>query len=60
MTGGKPIVAWLQSISGGDTANPVVAFYDIHERKREVLYFRSVPDTTRDLYTVTFNPMKKI
>jgi hypothetical protein len=27
---------------------PLVAFYDIHGRKREVLFFYSVPDTTRD------------
>jgi hypothetical protein len=27
----------------------LVAFYDIHGRKREVLFFCSVPDTTRDL-----------
>jgi hypothetical protein len=28
--------------------NPLVAFYDIHGRKREVLFFSFVPDTTRD------------
>jgi hypothetical protein len=28
--------------------NPLVAFYDIHGRKREVLLFYYVPDTTRD------------
>jgi hypothetical protein len=28
--------------------NPLVAFYDIHGRKGEVLFFCSVPDTTRD------------
>jgi hypothetical protein len=28
--------------------NPLVAFYDIHGRKREVLFFYFVPDTTRD------------
>jgi hypothetical protein len=26
----------------------LVSFYDIHGRKREVLFFYSVPDTTRD------------
>jgi hypothetical protein len=30
--------------------NPLVAFYDIHGRKGEVLFFCSVPDTTRDQY----------
>jgi hypothetical protein len=28
--------------------NPLVAFYDIHGGKREVLFFYFVPDTTRD------------
>jgi hypothetical protein len=46
VTGGKPI-ALLQSISGVSAINPLVAFYDIHGRKREVLlYF--VPVTTPD------------
>jgi hypothetical protein len=40
VTGGKPIAIWLQSISGVNAINPLVAFYDI--------YF--VPDTTRDYY----------
>jgi hypothetical protein len=30
--------------------NTLVAFYDIHARKREVLFFYFVPDTTRDEY----------
>jgi hypothetical protein len=30
--------------------NPLVVFYDIHGRKREVLFSYSVPDTTRDNY----------
>jgi hypothetical protein len=29
------------------TINPLVAFYDIHGGKREVLFFYFVPDTTR-------------
>jgi hypothetical protein len=49
MTGGKPIAVWLQSISGGgDAVNPLVAFYGIRGRKREVLFFCSVLDTTQD------------
>jgi hypothetical protein len=47
VTGGKPI-AILQSISGESAINPVVTFYDIHGRNREVLFFYSVPETTRE------------
>jgi hypothetical protein len=46
--GGKPIVVLLQPISGVSAINPLVAFYDIHGVKREVLFFYFVPDTTRD------------
>jgi hypothetical protein len=46
--GGKPIAVLLQSISGVRAMNPLVAFYDIHGGKREVLFFYFVPDTTRD------------
>jgi hypothetical protein len=46
VTGGKPIADFLQSISGVSTINPLVAFYDIHGGKREVLFFYFVPDTT--------------
>jgi hypothetical protein len=48
VTGGKPIAVLLQSISGVSANNPLVAFYDIHGGKREVLFFYFVPDTTRD------------
>jgi hypothetical protein len=48
VTGGKPIAVLLQSISGVSAINPLVAFYDIHGGKREVLFFYCVPDTTRD------------
>jgi hypothetical protein len=37
------------SISGGEAFNPLVAFYDIHGRKGEVLFFCFVPDTKRDI-----------
>jgi hypothetical protein len=50
VTDGKPIAVLLQSISGVSVINPLVAFYDIHEGKREVLFFYSVPDTTRDQF----------
>jgi hypothetical protein len=48
VTGSKPIAVLLQSISGVSAINPLVAFYDIHGGKREVLFFYFVPDTTRD------------
>jgi hypothetical protein len=48
VTGGKPIAVLLQSISGVSAINPLVAFYDIHGRKRVVLFFYFVPNTTRD------------
>jgi hypothetical protein len=51
VTCGKPIVVWLQSITGADTINSLVAFNDIHGIKREVLFFCSVPNTTRDVLT---------
>jgi hypothetical protein len=46
VTDGKPIAVLLESISGGSAINPIVAFYDIHGGKREVLFFYFVPDTT--------------
>jgi hypothetical protein len=48
VTGSKPIAVLLQSISVVNAINPLVAFYDIHKGKREVLFFYFVPDTTRD------------
>jgi hypothetical protein len=47
VTGGKPIVVGSQSVSGVNAINPLVAFYDIHGRKREVLFFYFVSDTTQ-------------
>jgi hypothetical protein len=49
VTGGKPIAVLLQSISGVSDINPLVAFYDIHGGKGEVLFFYFVPDITRDV-----------
>jgi hypothetical protein len=60
VTDGKPIAVLLQSISGVSAINPLVAFYDIHGEKREVLFFYFVPDTTRDTllqYIHTFTPL---
>jgi hypothetical protein len=48
VTGGKPVAVLLQSISGVSAISPLVAFYDIHGGKREVLFFYFAPDTTRD------------
>jgi hypothetical protein len=50
VTGGKPVALWLQSISGARAINPIVAFYDIDGRKREVLLFYLIPDTTREVH----------
>jgi hypothetical protein len=47
VTGGKPIAVLLPSISDISAINPLVAFYDIHEGKREVLFIYFVPDTTQ-------------
>jgi hypothetical protein len=44
VTGGKPIAVLLQSMSGVSAINPLIAFYDIHGGKREVLFFYFVPD----------------
>jgi hypothetical protein len=44
--GGKPIAASLQSISGVSAIDPLVSFYDVHGRKREVIFFYFVPHTT--------------
>jgi hypothetical protein len=48
-TGGKHIAVLFQSISGVSAINPLVAFYNIHAGKRDVLFFYFVSDTTRDL-----------
>jgi hypothetical protein len=48
VAGGKPIAVSLQSISGVSVIKPLVAFYDIHGGRREVLFFYFVPDTTRE------------
>jgi hypothetical protein len=50
VTGGKPITVLLQSISGVNAINHLVAFYDIHGGKREALFFYIIPDTTREWY----------
>jgi hypothetical protein len=59
VTGGKPIVVLSQSVSGVIAINPSVAFYDIHGRKREVLFFYYVPDTTPHVSFPTIIKLKK-
>jgi hypothetical protein len=49
VSGGNPITVWWQSITAGSAVNPLVAFYDFHWRKGEVLFFCSVLDTNRDI-----------
>jgi hypothetical protein len=39
VTGGKPIDFYSQFSSDVNPVNPLVAFYDIHGRKGEVLFF---------------------
>jgi hypothetical protein len=43
---------WSQPISGIIVIKHLVAFYDIHGRKREVAFFYFVPNTTRDLLNI--------
>jgi hypothetical protein len=53
VTGSKAITVFLQSISGASAINPLIGFYEIHGRKREVLFIYFVPDTTRDQHQLT-------
>jgi hypothetical protein len=52
LSGGKPIDVRSQSISGVSAVNPLVALHDIHGRKREALFFFSVPDTTLRFFLI--------
>jgi hypothetical protein len=54
VTGGKTIAVLLLPISGVSAINLLVAFYDIHGGKREVLFFYFVPATTRDVLNNRF------
>jgi hypothetical protein len=51
VTGGKPIAVLLQSIAGVSAINPLVAFYDIHGRKKRgaILLFCPGHHTRRSL-----------
>jgi hypothetical protein len=52
VAGGEPIAVLMQYLSGESAINPLVAFYDIHGGKTEVLFFYFMPDTTRDILSV--------
>jgi hypothetical protein len=45
---GKPIAVWSLFISSASAVYPLVAFYNIQERKGEVSLFCSVPHTKRN------------
>jgi hypothetical protein len=55
VTGDKPIAVLLQSISGVSALNPLVAFYDLHGGKTEVLFFYFVPYTTRAICVISLD-----
>jgi hypothetical protein len=44
----SPSPSYCSRISGVSAINPLVAVYDIHGGKREVIFFYFVPDTARD------------
>jgi hypothetical protein len=57
LTGGKPIVVLLQSISGVSAINPLVAFYLISGGKRgAILLFRPGHHTRLFLYDKLYSP----
>jgi hypothetical protein len=62
VTGGKPITVLLQSLSGVSAINPLVAFYDIHGGKREVLffYFARTPHETENIQKVEMKPFDNV
>jgi hypothetical protein len=53
---GKTVAVRLKSISRVSAVNPLVLIYDIHGRQGEVLFFYSIPNTTRDLLKTLFLP----
>jgi hypothetical protein len=48
VAGGKPIAVSSQSISRVSAVKPLVAYYDINGRKKEVLFFYFAPGSARD------------
>jgi hypothetical protein len=55
VTGVKPIAVRLQSISDVSAVNPLVAFYDIHGRKEELLFYSFVSDTAQGYNNILGN-----
>jgi hypothetical protein len=51
-TDGKPIAVRSLFISGVNAYNSLIAFYDLHARKGEMLFFCFAPDTTRDYRSI--------
>jgi hypothetical protein len=47
VTGGKPIAVLLQSISGVNAINPLVAFYGIHGGKKDAILLHCPRPHTR-------------
>jgi hypothetical protein len=60
VTGGYPIAVLLQSITGVIAINPLVAFYDIHGGKREVLFFYSHETTRITIKNICFKSVRNI
>jgi hypothetical protein len=56
VTGGKPIAVRSQSISGVSAVDPLVAFYDIHERERGYSFIlsRTPHETLGQNYVMTY------
>jgi uncharacterized protein YxeA len=50
----------LSQVQVQNVINYLVAFYDIHGRKKEVLFFYSAPDTTRDTYLKLLYELKPV
>jgi hypothetical protein len=44
MAGGKPMAISTQTITGVSAVNPVVAFYDIHWKNRDLMFFFLCPE----------------
>jgi hypothetical protein len=59
VTGGKPTVRLIAVFLRWEYCYPLVAFYDIHGKKGEVLFFSSVPDTTHQVQHETVRLMEK-
>jgi hypothetical protein len=50
VTGGKPIAVLIAVYLRWDADNHLATFYEIHRRKREVLFFCSVTDSQDNIF----------